>query len=398
MRCLAAVALLVVAACAPTQPVSVQSPTRSVAESATASPTRPVPTPAPTPTPTPGPAGATVEVIARGLEAPWAIDLAPDGRLFVTERPGRIRVIRDGVLLPAPWATLPAVSQPDREMGLLGLALDPEFALTRLVYVYYTYRAPNGSLQNRLVRLRDEDGRGVDERILLDGIVGGDRHDGGRVRFGPDGLLYVTTGEAERSALAQDRTSLSGKVLRLRRDGGVPEGNPFLGSYVYSLGHRHPQGLAFDARGVLYATEHGPSGDPRRGQACCHDEVNRIEPGANYGWPLVFGIARNSQFRDPVHESGDDTWAPSGATFVTRGRHAGSLLFAALRGEHLHRLVFGADGTTVVFEERLLARQFGRLRDVFEAPDGTLYVLTQNRDGRGRPAPDDDRVLRVVLR
>lgn len=393
MRAFAAVLLLVLAACAPTPaPSATATPTEGARETTTPAP------PPPTPTPSPAPATATVEVVARGLEAPWAIDIAPDGRLFLTERPGRIRVIRDGVLLPTPWAMLPAVSQADYEMGLLGLALDPEFALTRLVYVYYTYRASNGSLRNRVARLRDEDGRGVDERVLLDGIVGGVRHDGGRVKFGPDGLLYVTTGEAEQAALAQDPASLSGKVLRLRRDGGVPDGNPFPLSYVYSLGHRHPQGLAFDARGALYATEHGPSGDPRRGQACCHDEVNRIEPGVNYGWPLVFGIARNRLYRDPVHESGDDTWAPSGATFVTRGRHAGSLLFAALRGEHLHRLVLGADGASVVFEERLLVRQFGRLRDVIEAPAGAVYVLTQNRDGRGRPTAEDDRVLRVTLR
>lgn len=337
-------------------------------------------------------------MVARGLEAPWALDFAPDGRIFVTERAGRIRVVKDGALQREPWATLPAVSEPNREMGLLGLAVDPGFAQNGHVYAYYTYRTQTGALQNRLVRLRDEDGRGVVDRIVLDGIPGGLNHDGGRMRFGPDGKLHVTTGEAERPQLAQDRGSLGGKILRLEPDGAIPSDNPFPGSAVYSFGHRHPQGLAFHPDGGLYVTEHGPSGNPARREACCHDEVNRIEPGANYGWPTVFGLARDARFRDPVYESGTDTWAPSGATFVSRGPLRGSLLFAALRGQHLHRVVFDGKGDTVVFAERLLAGQFGRLRDVVEAPDGGLYVLTSNRDGRGRPTADDDRVLRVTLR
>ncbi len=358
----------------------------------------PSPSPSLTPTPAPAPAAASVEVIVRGLEAPWAVDFAPDGRAFLTERVGRIRIIRDGALAPEPWATLPAAAVPDREMGLLGLALDPGFSRTGFVYAYYTYRNASGQLRNRLVRLRDDAGRGILDRLLIDDMPGGENHDGGRLKFGPDGKLYLTVGDTERGQLAQDLAALAGKVLRLERDGAAPSDNPFAGSLVYSFGHRNPQGLAWHPEGGLYETEHGPSGNPARGQPCCHDEVNRIEAGANYGWPAVFGVVGDKRFLDPVHESGNDTWAPSGAAFITRGPLRGSFLFAALSGQHLHRLVFSADGRAVSFEERLLQNQFGRLRDVVEAPDGSLWVLTSNRDGRARPARDDDRVLRVVLR
>ena len=339
-----------------------------------------------------------VDVIVRGLVAPWAIDRARDGRLFLTERDGRIRTIKDGALEAAPWATFTVASRPNDEGGLLGLALDPDFPTNGYAYVYYTYFASNGRRQNRLVRMREQDGKGVVDKVLLDGIAGGQLHDGGRVKLGPDGKLYVTVGEAQIESLAQDLSSPNGKILRLERDGSIPADNPFAGSPVWSYGHRHPQGLAWDARGRLYATEHGPSGLPALGQDCCHDEVNGIEPGGNYGWPFVFGIRGDSRFRDPLLESGTETWAPSGATFVTSGPLAGSLLFAALRGTSLDRVVFADDGRSVLFQERLLANQYGRFRDVFAMPDGSFLVLTSNRDGRGRPSADDDRVIRVVFR
>jgi glucose/arabinose dehydrogenase len=353
----------------------------------------PSPMSSPSASPRTGPAVVvSVDVVAMGLEAPWAIDFAPDGRVFVTERPGRIRVIRNGTLDPTPWAVLPAAAGPDQERGLLGLAVDPDFTTSGLIYVYYT-TLTGGRFINRLVRMKDEAGRGVMDRVLLDSIPGADTHDGGRLKFGPDQRLYLTVGDAQMSQLAQNANSPLGKILRLERDGSIPADNPFAGSPVFSLGHRHPQGLAFGLDGALYATEHGPSEAPPR---CCHDEVNLIQPGGNYGWPRVFGVSKDAQFRDPVHESGTDTWAPSGAAFVTDGPLRGSLLFAALRGQHLRRLVLSTDGASVVFEERLLTN-FGRLRDVVEGPDGSFYVLTQNRDGRGQPRAGDDRILRVVL-
>jgi len=361
-------------------------------------------TPAPTPTSSPriGPAVVeNVQLIASGLEAPWAVALAPDGRLFVTERPGRVRIVRLGAgggLEARPWATLPARANPNTERGLLGLALDPEFARNGFVYLYYSYAAAGGATLNRLVRMHDTNGAGTDETILLDDIPGSSDHDGGRIAFGPDGKLYVATGDGEQEARAQDPGSPGGKILRLETDGSVPADNPVAGSRVYSLGHRNVQGLAFHPdTGVLYATEHGPSGFF---PACCQDEVNRIEAGANYGWPIVTGKPGDQRFRDPIAWSGNtDTWAPSGAAFATRpGPLRGSLLFATLRGAHLHRLVLTPDGRGVAFEERLLVNQYGRLRDVYEIASGEFLILTSNRDGRGRPAPDDDRVLLVTLR
>jgi glucose/arabinose dehydrogenase len=342
-----------------------------------------------------------VQLVASGLEAPWAVALAPDGRLFVTERPGRVRIVRlgpGGGLDARPWATLPARANPDAERGLLGMALDPDFARNGFVYLYYSYAGAGGATLNRLVRMHDSGGVGGDETILLDNIPGSSNHDGGRIAFGPDGKLYIATGDGEQQARAQDRTSLGGKILRLEKDGSVPADNPFAGSAVFSLGHRNVQGLAFQPdTGVLYETEHGPSGFF---PACCQDEVNRIEAGANYGWPTVTGKPGDQRFRDPIAWSGNfDTWAPSGAAFATRpGPLRGSLLFATLRGQHLHRLVFTPDGRGVAFEERLLVNQYGRLRDVYEMPSGEFLILTSNRDGRGRPAADDDRVLLVTLR
>ena len=342
-----------------------------------------------------------VQLVAAGLRAPWAVDLAPDGRLFVTERAGRVRIVKlgpDGGLQPDPWATLPASTSTDGEKGLLGIAIDPAFAQNGFVYLYYSYEAPAGATRNKVVRMRDSSGRGVDETIVLDGIPGNNNHDGGRLKFGPDGKLYVTTGDAEDGANAQNVASLAGKVLRINTDGSVPSDNPRPGSPVWSFGHRNVQGLAWQPdTGALYETEHGPS---NLFPDCCNDEVNLIVPGGNYGWPTVRGAPGDPRFRDPLLDSGrSETWAPSGATFATKsGPLRGSLLFAALRGQHLHRVVFGADGRTVVFQEKLLNNQYGRLRDVFELPSGEFLVLTSNRDGRGVPAADDDRVLLVTLR
>ena len=339
----------------------------------------------------------STEAVLRGLEAPWAIDFAPDGRIFLTERPGRIRIARDGQLQTAPWMTLEVADV--SEAGLLGLALDPQFAQNRFVYVAYTYRSATGRLVNRLVRLRDDPatGRGTLDRVLMDEVAGAPNHDGGRVRFGPDGRLYWTMGDAQQQDLAQDRASPNGKILRLNADGTIPGDNPLPNSPVYSIGHRNPQGLSWQpGTRRLYATEHGPSG----GQGCCRDEVNYIEPGGNYGWPVITGDERRDGMLPPVIHSGTSlTWAPGGAAFVSRGPWAGSLVFTGLRGQALYRVVLDPnDPRRVVNFETLFERQFGRLRDVVDGPDGALYILTSNRDRRGSPAPDDDRVIRLTVR
>jgi glucose/arabinose dehydrogenase len=319
-----------------------------------------------------------VEVVAVGLEVPWALAFAPDGRLFLTERPGRIRVVRGGRLEAAPVASLRVAHV--GEAGLMGLVLDPDFGRTGHLYVCYT--AGRGTrLVNRVTRLTlAPDGRAEGERALLDDMPGATIHDGCRLKFGPDRKLYVTAGDAAEPGLAQRRDSLAGKILRINPDGSVPADNPMPGSPVLSLGHRNPQGLDWDAEGRLLASEHGPAG---------HDEVNQIRPGRNYGWPEARGRAGDSRYADPIVESGAETWAPSGIAIL-----GADLFVAALRGRRLLRIGLGPD-LSVTRVGALLEGTHGRLRDVVVGPDGALYVATSNRDGRGWPSVDDDRVLRV---
>ena len=341
--------------------------------------------------------GLSVESVVRDLATIWAVDFAPDGRIFLTERGGRIRTVRDGVLDPEPWMTLQVVER--GESGLLGLALDPDFATNGFVYVAYTYASDAGGLQNRLVRLREDrgTGRGVSDAVLLDDARGAQVHDGARVKVGPDGTLYWTMGESGSPDLAQRLDTLNGKILRINLDGSIPADNPFPGSPIYSYGHRNPQGLAWQpGTGLLFETEHGPSGQ----QSCC-DEVNLILPGQNYGWPQAYGDTVAEGTIPPLLHSGssrDTVWAPGGATFVTAGPWAGSLVFVGLRGESLYRVTLDpASQRSVVGLEQHLQGQYGRLRDVVEGPDGALYLTTSNRDGRGRPRAGDDQVLRLTV-
>jgi glucose/arabinose dehydrogenase len=334
------------------------------------------------------PAAEAVQVVASGLEVPWALAFAPDGSIYVTERPGRLARIQDARVERI--ADIPDVAQ-RTEGGLLGLALDPQFATNRLLYLYFTY---GDGTKNRVVRYRIADQGLADARVLVDGIPGAPFHDGGRIAFGPDGNLYITTGDAINPGSAQDLTSLAGKILRVRADGSIPDDNPFPSSPVYSYGHRNPQGLAWGADGTLYATEHGPSGP---GADCCHDEVNRIEAGKNYGWSETrrsfseggppSGKLGMPGLIDPIMESGpSDTWAPAGAAVVDH-----TLYFGGLRGQAL----FALDLQNPSKVHTHFRGEFGRIRDVVLGPDEFLYLTTSNRDGRGNPQPSDDRILRV---
>lgn len=331
----------------------------------------------------------SLETIVTGLEVPWSLAFAPDGRIFVTERPGRVRIVQNGVLLPDPALTLDDVSAIG-ESGLLGLALHPQFAANHLVYLVYTARRDSEAV-NRLVRYREVANRLAERAVLLDGIAGATIHDGARVRFGPDGKLYVSMGDAAAADLAQQISSPNGKILRLNDDGTTPADNPFA-SPIYSYGHRNPQGIDWHpVTGDLWETEHG---------ATANDEVNRIDAGRNYGWPVIEASATRPAMETPVIFFAPTSVAPSGASFYRGTAIAGfrnDFFFATLAGRHLHRVRLDpSDPRRVLAHERLLEGRFGRLRDVVSGPDGALYVSTSNRDGRGSPAPDDDRIVRLI--
>jgi glucose/arabinose dehydrogenase len=327
-----------------------------------------------------------VEPVVTNLEIPWSMAFAPDGRLFVTERPGRVRII-DVTLRTSELALSMDDVYSEGEAGLLGLALDPQFAQTRFVYLYYSARAGGGAV-NRVVRYREAGSRLAERAVLLDGIPAAQIHDGGRIRFGPDGLLYITAGDAANTSLAQDLGSLAGKILRINRDGTTPRENPF-SSPVYSYGHRNPQGLDWHpATGQLWAVEHGNVGN---------DEVNAIDAGANYGWPRIEGSQTMAGMRTPLTFY-NPAVAPSGTSFY-RGdrfpRFVNNVFTGTLRGTHLLRLVPDGSAPRIAAQEVLLNGRFGRLRDVIPGPDGLLYLATNNRDGRGSPVATDDRILRI---
>ena len=315
--------------------------------------------------------------LAQKLEIPWALDFLPDGSIVHTERAGRVRLIdiREG-LLAEPLLTVEEAAHRG-EGGLLGIAVHPDFASNHFIYLYYTYQG-HDNLATRVVRFSKEDKVLLDEKIILDNIPAASNHNGGRIKFGPDGMLYITTGDAARADSAQDRNSLAGKILRLKDDGTIPSDNPFPGSPVYSLGHRNPQGLAWDAQGRLWAVEHGSRAT---------DELNLIKPGNNYGWPVIRGDDEETGLESPVIHSGRETWAPSGLAFFD-----GSLFFAGLRGQSLYQGVIENEEVTL---RRHLNRNFGRLRAVVLGPDNMLYILTSNRDGRGVPVAADDQIIRI---
>jgi aldose sugar dehydrogenase len=314
--------------------------------------------------------GFGTEVIAQNLEVPWAIAFLPDDRLIFTERGGNVNIIDGGNIKNVGKINVTA----NGESGLMGIAVDPDFNQNHYIYLYYT--SGNNNCISRFV-LNETLGN---ETILVGNIPAASTHNGGRLKFGPDGKLYATTGDAGNSSRAQDLNSLGGKILRLNPDGSVPSDNPF-GSYVYSYGHRDPQGITWGPTGIMYSSEHGES---------ANDELNIIVKGGNYGWPMYQGNDTANGYIKPIRGYTEFTLAPSGIAF-----YQGAVWISGLRGSQLRKVTLSDDGTSVMGEKAFF-RQLGRIREVVEH-NGYIYISTSNRDGRGIPQNGDDKILKIKI-
>lgn len=320
---------------------------------------------------------AVPEVVTTELDIPWELVFLPTGDMLVSERGGRLVLLGEERKLIEVERVLH-----QGEGGLLGITLDPNFSQNSFIYLYLTTET-SGTVENRVERYKLDDAKLSLRKVIVRNIPGSRNHNGGRIAFGPDGMLYITTGDAGNGDSAQDIGSLAGKILRVTRDGGVPKGNPF-GNAVYSYGHRNVQGLAWDEVGNLWTTEHG-----RSGVLSGFDELNKIVNGGNYGWPFIQEDESRSGMLNPEINSGpSETWAPSGMTYWND-----HLFFTGLRGKSLYS-VYVKGGLVRGLESHLVG-DYGRLRTVVVGPDDNLYILTSNRDGRGDPTISDDRIIKL---
>lgn len=309
--------------------------------------------------------------IAKKLDTPWEMVFLPNNNMLITERSGNIKLIGS----KNKTYRIEDVNETS-EGGLLGMALHPNFTKNELIYIYKTTKATQG-YKNLVERYRFDEEKGFSERtIIVDNIPGSSIHNGGRIGFGPDGYLYITTGDAGQSRLAQDQNSLAGKILRVDENGDTPIDNPFK-NLTYSLGHRNPQGLAWDNNGKLWSTEHGPQ---------AKDELNLIEKGKNYGWPVITGDEKRNGMISPLANSGANTWAPTGLTIINN-----TAFFGGLRGEALYSA--NITGSIINVESNLQGK-YGRIRMVNQQ-NGILYFSTSNTDGRGSPESDSDFIIKM---
>ncbi|MFU1767995.1 PQQ-dependent sugar dehydrogenase [Mammaliicoccus sciuri] len=314
-----------------------------------------------------------IETVAQGLDTPWSIARSNDV-FYLSERPGKIIKI-DGNKKTEQQVDLEKEVSTAAEAGLLGFVLAADFKDSQEAYAYYTYE-DNGQF-NRIVKLKLENDTWKEEEVLIDKIPSGQYHHGGRLKIGPDDKLYATTGDASDEQNAQDKDTLGGKILRINLDGSKPKDNPISNSYVYSYGHRNPQGIVWTPDGQMYASEHGNQ---------ANDEINEIKEGHNYGWPVIEGNEENNNMETPIFTSGsDDTWAPSGIAFKD-----GIIYSAALRGEGIMKFDVEKD------EMKKVATKYGRIRDVYIV-NNELYFVSNNTDGRGNPSQNDDKMYKVSL-
>ncbi|MEN6372843.1 MAG: PQQ-dependent sugar dehydrogenase [Armatimonadota bacterium] len=338
-----------------------------------------------------------VEVFASGLVVPWDMAFAPDGRVYVTERPGRVRLIENGVLRQQPYAVINVSAE--GEGGLMGIALHPHYPNPRTVYLMYTYTS-GGATYNRISRFTDTGSGLTDEQSVVTGIPGASVHNGGIIRFGPDGMLYAGTGDARKPELAQDRSSLAGKILRMTPEGRPPGDNPFHNSLVYAYGFRNVQGLAWNPKNNdLWVTNHGPTGEFG---LRAKDSVYIVQKGGNHGWPRVLGVTNRRGVVNPILFFPNTAVAPGRATFYDADLMPGlkrNFFFTTLIGEHLERIILSGprkiERIERWWETGTQAGRYGRLRAVVQGTDGRLYVSTSNRDGRGSVQPGDDKILRI---
>ena len=321
------------------------------------------------------------DVIVDGLNNPWEIVFGPNGDTYFTERDGRIWKMSESGVANVIY-TFPKSGSV--EGGTLGLALHPEFEENKKIYVYQT-NLELEFYQNKVFSFEVDENTLSNKQLILDDIPGAPWHDGGRIKFGPDQKLYISTGDAINPELSQDLSSLAGKILRINSDGTIPNDNPFDSSPVFSYGHRNPQGLAWSPDGLFVSSEHGPSGELGYG----HDEINVILKGKNYGWPNVVGNSFDTKFVNPLIHSGESTWAPSGMVFFDSEKisdFTGKFLIGTLRGEHLMVLDIANDGS-MISSEKMFDGEFGRIRTAEISPDGNLYLLTANGN--------NDKIIRI---
>jgi glucose/arabinose dehydrogenase len=323
----------------------------------------------------------SVQVLATNLEKPWAIDFAGD-KIFVTEKAGQVRVIESGILLDEPLVTLRTANVFGG--GLLGIAVHPSFSSNHFIYVYYTYEKDD-MLWNKILRITESNNKLDAAKTIFDKIPGSAYNNGGIMKFGPDGKLYVGTGYiSDSSHGSQDIQSLEGKILRLNDDGSIPDDNPFSDSPVFSLGHMNPKGLSWDNEGNLFVAEMGPSKN---------DEINLVQSGGNYGWPEQ-ECSGDGEFIDPIN-CYDPAIEPGGIVFYygDKVKLENSLVLASLRASHLFNLEIDEDE---VKHQTSILSGMGRIRDVGVGPDGYLYLITSNTDGKGFPDAMDDKLLRIM--